>query len=348
MSRHPSTSGRGRWSAAAVALVVASGLAACGAGSSSDSGGGDGGSGEGGETVRFVAAAGALEWWPVEFGVEQGIFADHGIEIESVNAKSGPEIAAILTSGSADISLSVLDAIVPAISNGSTFDVLDIPGIVPASSIIVTKDVALEHAGEGFPAQLEDLAGLTVGVPALGAPGHRYLNSALAAAGMGEGAVTPIAVGGPGTALAAFQAGQVDALLAYPPIPQLLGADGYSVVLDEATMHEEITGSASAVYWIGAEKFVAERPVVAGRFCDAVEATFEQLADEGNHEAATASLATYLKAEESVASALMVAMRERVGAAEMSQDAWAGAKQYIDAEMPAYDSAVTEVCGAGG
>jgi hypothetical protein len=31
----------------------------------------------------------------------------------------------------------------------------------------------------------------------------------------------------------------------------------------------------------------------------------------------------------------------------MSEDAWTGAKKYLGAEMPSYDSAVTEVCGAG-
>ena len=90
------------------------------------------------------------------------------------------------------------------------------------ADLVAQPDLKLPNLSKGFPESIKDLKGLRIGVVALGSGTHIWVNMLLKDAGMNPKDVTIIAVGANATAVAAFQQKQVDVMLVYPPIYQLL------------------------------------------------------------------------------------------------------------------------------
>jgi ABC-type nitrate/sulfonate/bicarbonate transport system substrate-binding protein len=293
--------------------------------------------------VSFVTAKGALEWWPVQFGQEQGIFDDAGLDMTFVQAKSGPEITSIVTSGSADLGMGVLEAAVTPISQGAAMSILDIPGITPSSSVIVSPEVELKHADSGYPESATDLEGLTIGVTALGSPMERYLATALDDAGMTLQDVTLVAVGAPPTAIPAFTEGKVDALVAYDPVHQLLGKDAYQTVVTAEDLAEHASGPAGDVFFFAADGFADTRE--AGTFCGAVRETYQAIKDPANEDAAIESLSAWTGLAPDQGAAVLANLQERLEDTALDQATWERARAFLSTDPPAYEEAVTEGCG---
>jgi ABC-type nitrate/sulfonate/bicarbonate transport systems, periplasmic components len=292
--------------------------------------------------VRFVTAKGAIEWWPVQFALEQGIFKDDGLDLRTIQAKSGPEITSIVSSGSADVGMGVLEAAIVPIQQRAEMTILDIPGITPSSSVIASSDVKLPNATLGYPESATNLKGLKVGVTALGSPSERYLKTVLEDAGLSPDDVTFVAVGAPSTAIPAFTQGKVDALLAYDPLTQLLGGRGYQTVVTADDMIEHATGPASGVYFIGAKEFADSS--AAGTFCRAVLRAYEAIQDPANEAAAVKSLTAWTGLSAKQGGAVLSALRKRVGAAEIDDATWRSAEEFLTSKPPAFGNAVTPVC----
>jgi NitT/TauT family transport system substrate-binding protein len=319
----------------AATLVVLAGLVAgCGNADSAAASG---------DQVTFVTVKGALEWWPVQFGIEQGSFKDAGLDVETVQAKSGPEITSIVTSGSADVGMGVLEAAVVPIDQGAEMTILDIPGVTPSTSVIAAPGVELPHADAGYPASVTDLAGLKIGLTALGSPMERYLTAVLKDAGLGPDDVTFVAVGGPATALPAFTEGKIDALVAYDPLTQMLGDGAFQTVVTADDMVRHATGPVSGVYFFGSSGFAESD--AARTFCGAVLKAYDAIKAPANEDAAVDSLAAWTGLSPEKSDVVLTSLKERIGDATIDDKVWSSAGDFLTSQPPAYDKAVTPVCG---
>lgn len=317
-------------------LVVVLTLLACGAC-------GGRGAANKGNKLTFVTAKGTIQWWPVEFGSEQGIFKHAGLDVKTVQAKSGPEITSILTSGSADVGMGVLDAAVTPIKQGGDIRILDIPGVLSSTSVIVAPDTNLRHTDGGYPKEATDLEGLKIGVTALGSPVQAYLTTVLQEAGVSPKDVTPVAVGPPSTAIPAFTEGKVDALVAYDPMTQMLGHKNYRTVVSSEDMLGHVTGPANSVYFLASQGFAHSHK--AHVFCTAIQRVYAAIKDPAHKRAAVKSLSSWtgLRPEQSVG--LLTSVRKSMGRAVMDRATWREAKSFLSTAPPKYGDAVTEVCG---
>ena len=109
----------------------------------------------------------------------------------------------------------------PLVKQGQCFKYLT-GGLGNVADPVAQPDLKLPNLSKGFPESIKDLKGLRIGVVALGSGTHIWVNMLLKDAGMNPKDVTIIAVGANATAVAAFQQKQVDVMLVYPPISQLL------------------------------------------------------------------------------------------------------------------------------
>ena len=93
--------------------------------------------------------------------------------------------------------------------------------------------MATPSKGAGYPAMIHDLKGKQIGVPAIGSDGHNFARRFFRDAGMNpDKDATFLAVGLGPDAVAAFKAGQLDAVMAIEPVQTALEALGGRVLLD--------------------------------------------------------------------------------------------------------------------
>ncbi len=89
-------------------------------------------------------------------------------------------------------------------------------------SLSMRNDVPLPNRAKGYPAIMQDLKGLKIGVTARGTSSEQLLNTMLTDAGIQPSDVTFVGVGGPATAYAALTIGkQIDGVVMFQPMTQL-------------------------------------------------------------------------------------------------------------------------------
>jgi NitT/TauT family transport system substrate-binding protein len=176
---------------------------------------------------------GSLVAVPAYVAKEQGIYAKHGLDVTLVDFRAAPDATAALFSGALDLMSNSPGNMMLVNSRGK--DLVNIIDNYPAPvwSLVVNKGVATPSQSKGYPALFQDLKGKQIGVPAIGSDGHNFARRFLRDAGMNpEKDVTFLAVGLGPDAVAAFKAGQLDAVMAIEPVQSVLVGLGGRVVLD--------------------------------------------------------------------------------------------------------------------
>jgi NitT/TauT family transport system substrate-binding protein len=154
-----------------------------------------------------VGGRAAFESQVAEVGREQGIFRRHGLDLELRTAQSGGETLAAVTSGAADVGISVGTlATIGAFARGSAIRVIGSAMIgatefwyVPASSRIKT---------------MKDAAGKTVAYSATGSAGSLMVLGLQELHGI---KLKAVATGDPAATLAQVMSGKVDVGYSVPP-----------------------------------------------------------------------------------------------------------------------------------
>ena len=172
-------------------------------------------------TVTVTVFPGGLVNTPTAIMVEKGFLTKYGVNAKLTTIPSGPSIVASLVGGSTDFADIAPPLSWPLVKQGQCFKYLT-GGLGNVADLVAQPDLKLPNLSKGFPESIKDLKGLRIGVVALGSGTHIWVNMLLKDAGMNPKDVTIIAVGANATAVAAFQQKQVDVMLVYPPIYQLL------------------------------------------------------------------------------------------------------------------------------
>lgn len=176
--------------------------------------------------IRVMVYNGAYTSLPVQIAKDLGFYRKYNLEAELVVVNSGPAGVAALLGGSLDFIEPPTDQIIENVVKGTDLRIVVGNEVKNFYKVIVANSVQLPHGKEGYPAVMQDLKGLRIGVNALGATTHLMSNALFKGANIDPTSVNYVADGSSNTALAAWQAGRVDAQMAFTPFPEITEALG--------------------------------------------------------------------------------------------------------------------------
>ncbi len=179
-----------------------------------------------GTKIRVMVYNGAYTSLPVFVARDAGFYAKYHLDPELTVVASGPAGVAALLGGSLDFIEPPTDQIIENQVRGSDLRIVVGNEVRNFFDVVVMDKLKLPHEAAGYPAVMQDLKGLRIGVNALGASTHLMMNALLKGAGMTPDDVTYVADGSSNTALAAWQAGRLDVQMAFTPFPEIVQALG--------------------------------------------------------------------------------------------------------------------------
>ncbi|MGY1708394.1 ABC transporter substrate-binding protein [Geodermatophilus sp. SYSU D00758] len=286
---------RGTWTSLAVAGALV--LAGCGGddGGTASGGGGEG-AGDGGTTSIRVGAIPIVDVAPLYLGIEQGIFADAGLEVEPFLAQGGAAIVPAVVNGEAQFGFSNITSLLQAEARG-------VPLGLVAPGPGATGDPAEDFAGVIVPADspvqsAADLAGLRVAINSINNISDTVVRESVRQAGGDPSGIEFVEIPFPDM-VAAVSSGQVDAAFAVEPFATLGESQGLRVV---SSPYTETDDDLSVAGYFTSDQYAAENPEVVQAFADAmVEA--QQYAQD-NPDAVREVLGTYTQIPAEVAQQL--------------------------------------------
>lgn len=241
-----------------------------------------------GELVRIQEYPGAILHISQWVAADRGFCEDHGIRCEMVQIPSGPVALQALAAGSLEVTFASTEVTMMAASRGN--DVQLIVGHSPDNiyTLSVHKDVPLPNKVKGYPAVMEDLKGLTVGVTARGAGTELQARGLFIGAGMDPDEVTYIGVGSPGTAYPSFLARQIDAAMMFEPFATICRLQETCIDVVDMVGGEgppEISALNGAFQTYAARRdYIEKNPVVISAFIQAMTAATAWVTDPANFE----------------------------------------------------------------
>jgi ABC-type nitrate/sulfonate/bicarbonate transport system substrate-binding protein len=155
---------------------------------------------------------------------EQGIFAKHGVEAQTILIRGGPTLVASLVAGEIDVAFTSGVSVLGAAAQG-----IDIKMLTSISSRVSWKLMATPQIRKA-----PDLRGKRVGVQSI--IGSTWMYSMLALEQLGleprRDNITFLPIGDPVTMAHALETGRIDAVVLDPVLSRGLASKGFSLLLD--------------------------------------------------------------------------------------------------------------------
>lgn len=240
------------------------------------------------ETVEFTIGgySGSLLNVPAFIGIDEGIFAAHGLDVELLDVASGPEHFAAVIGGDLDMAYHAASAPMQIRTQGQDF--VGVVGTATNIYVVVARsDVPTPNSEAAYPEMLADVAGRTFGVTGRGAESEVIARSMLSDAGLDvDRDVSFVAAGAGPNAIAALTSGAVDFAITFEPvITRLLATDEIKVVLDlrKGEGPPEYAEWQQSGYWTLREN-VEARPADYRRFREAMADVYAFMADVSNQD----------------------------------------------------------------
>ena len=248
--------------------------------------------------ANVAVYTGALVTVPTYVAKDLGIYDKHGLNVSLLDFRAAPDATAALFSGAVDLMSNSPGNMMLVNSRGRDLVAVVDNFPAPVWSLVVGKDVATPGKAAGYPALMRDLKGKKIGVPAIGSDGHNFARRFLRDAGMDpEKDVTFLAVGLGPDAVAAFKAGQLDAVMAIEPVQTVLEALCGKVVLDllaDKTIPEFASWTSSVYH--STKAHADKNAEMMKRFQAAQEEAIAFVRDPANAEKVAAIWSKYNKA----------------------------------------------------
>ncbi|MEQ3549797.1 ABC transporter substrate-binding protein [Pseudonocardia nematodicida] len=262
-----------------VALAAASALVATGCG------GGGGAADDGGPTTLAVGTLPIANAAGMYLGMQEGFFAEEGLEIEPTVLQGGNEIVTGLVSGDYDVGF--VGYISAGVAAGRNVPVC----VVTASDATGTTaedDWQVMVAGPGNTIDSpQDLAGNAIGINALGGVAEVLITAALDREGVPPGSVEFIEVPFPEVPAAIAADRIVAGYTAEPFVTTVLDQGGEVVFAPQSTLAPEYPNGAYAA----SRQFVEGDPELVERFTRAMNRSLEHARD--NPDAVRQIIPTY-------------------------------------------------------
>jgi NitT/TauT family transport system substrate-binding protein len=304
---------RNRRSAAGILGLIALGatLAACGSSSASATS-------KGPDLTRvtignFPTSALTL---PFVIAQDKGFFRDAGLDVQTVMAKSGPELVSELIGGTTQIAVEVPPNAFPVMQQGeplvamSPFGRLDLAVVTPEGSGVTG---------------MRSLPGKRIGVTQRGAFTEKFARYVLQTQGINPDSVTFVAVGDLLTQEVALRNHEIDASVLSSDAIAAATAHGINL----RTLASSLNGTAGTLGGVGLQSFWATttdyrsgHPAAVKAFCKAMTRATTWLADDTNRSAGLPSIEKLLNVPSAVAGQVWdtvhTAWTTQIGAARWS------------------------------
>lgn len=274
---------------AVVTAAVLISLSACG-GDSDDGGGADG-------SVR-VAYAPTSAWLPVVVADEQGIFAEHGLDVDLTEVQNLDTTVGALGRqfeiiGQSPIALALASArgVDVGVISGNTLETED----NQQAAVLVAADSPIQD--------FADLADASVGTPSLSGPLHVATIAAITAAGADPAGLRGVEMGFP-TMGDSLQAGTVDAVEHVQPFAGGLVASGQARSVGDPLMVVSDGETIPFTLWASSGSWADEHPEQVQAWRDSLTEAAEYIDANPDEARATLQEMTGLPAE--VVSALVL------------------------------------------
>ncbi|MEO8164506.1 MAG: ABC transporter substrate-binding protein [Betaproteobacteria bacterium] len=182
------------------------------------------------EQAKVVIAVGgkaSLYYLPLTLAEQLGYFKDEGLQVEILDFAGGAKALQAMMGGSADVVSGGFDHVMVMRARDQNLRAFVLQGATPAISLGVSKELAARYTSA------KDLKGLKIGVSAPGSSTHAFVNHLLASAGLAPDDVSIIGVGTGAAAVAAMQAGHLDAIANIEPAITMMQRAGTIKVVVE-------------------------------------------------------------------------------------------------------------------
>lgn len=262
-----------RWSGIAAAVTALAVLTACGGGGTTPEGdGGDGGAPE--KPSLTIAINPSTQFAPLYYGIEEGIFEEHGLELEVVPQTDIAAIVSGLASGTYDFGFATIVHVVTANANGIPIRAVStIEGQIQADD---DGTVTIASAASGI-TEFADLEGRRVAT--VGLSSHNTLTMWELADRAGVDTSTIELVQLPfGQMAAALDSGDVDAaIMQWPFALEALDAGGVELGYN----NRELFVDTATTLFNTSQSFIDQNPNTVRAFADAMaESILGATADE--------------------------------------------------------------------
>jgi NitT/TauT family transport system substrate-binding protein len=217
-----------------------------------------------------IAAINLLTFSPVFVARELGYYKAEGLDVDILETTSGNATTSALLGGSVAAATTGFSQPLLLAEQGKT--VKHLVGMDMASIYVFVGSPKLVVPPDNPQALAAALKGKRFGLASLGSTGHVIAEGVLAEYGTPSKDVTFVAIGTGATALAAFKAGAVDAIISYEPdLTQVLQAGAGKIVLDLRTTKVEKTFSRLPTSTLQATgEWIDKNPDTAARLVRAV------------------------------------------------------------------------------
>lgn len=235
--------------------------------------------------LRVQIFPGAYSSITVHVADELGFYEKNGLKVETVPAQSSSAAIAAMLGGSIDIVESGADLVLSNIDKGVGIKYLMANETKNYATLVVSDKVATPHAGDGYPAIMQDLKGLRFGVNAIGSTLHLAAVLMLKEAGMTDQDVQFVATGTGANTVAAWQAGTVDVQMTFAPVPELIEALGLGhTVLVLANEGPEVLKFQNLYSgWVATQEFTETHKAAADAFIAAMKESIDWIKDPSNN-----------------------------------------------------------------
>jgi NitT/TauT family transport system substrate-binding protein len=208
------------------------------------------------DKVRAGKSIGTLwAFLPLDIGIEKGLFAKYGIEVEISDLGSAAKTQQALASDSVDVALSAGPDMMAAIKGSPVLTVAAFAEEPRSVVIMVGPNSPVQKAA--------DFKDKMVAMPSLGSVSEWLLRRMAVAEGLGRDGVKPVSQGSVQANLAALRTGQVDGMIG----PAEVGFDLEEKHLGRIAVHLAQYAPHFHAHIIFARKqFIADKPDVLGRF----------------------------------------------------------------------------------
>jgi len=190
------------------------------------------------KVVIAVGGKASLYYLPLSLAERLGYFSDEGLQVDMVDFAGGAKALQAMMGGSADVVSGGFDHVMVMRARGQNLRAFVLQGATPAISLGVAKERAVQYKSP------KDLKGMKIGVSAPGSSTHAFINYLLASAGLAPDDVSIIGVGTGPAAVAAMQAGHLDAIANIEPAITMMEKSGTIKVVVETVSPQ----GAKAVY----------------------------------------------------------------------------------------------------
>ncbi|MGP9820672.1 ABC transporter substrate-binding protein [Salinarimonas sp. NSM] len=223
------------------------------------------------EVLLQIDGAAVPFYAPLYAGVENGFFADEGIDVEFIYAGAS-DILTNIAAGNVQFGFPNGDAVIAAAANGLPVRVVHTTYQRGIGALLAKAETGIDSYA--------DLAGKTIAVTSYGSPNYLQLQVGLAEAGLGLDDVQ-VELIDTGAIVQALQSGQVDAIVFSELRKYVL--EGAGVEVDMILSNDFLPSFGNVV--VTSASLLEENPDLVRRFTNAVTRSYEWTMD-GNIEAA--------------------------------------------------------------